>query len=195
MLPTNPLSNPSSAPKGPWIQTHSGRQYHIQNPSLEEVYIDDIAHALAHQCRFAGQCSRFYSVAEHSVHVSKNVPNQHALVGLLHDATEAYLHDITRPLKGLLPGYRVLEDLSWFVIASKFSLPLLLPQCVKDADAAMVFAERRLLFPDRVGEGSDWGHGLEEPSVLPDVGHLGWKPEHAKRAFYDRFFELTNTAV
>lgn len=175
----------------PWIQTHSGRRYNLQAPRLDDVFIDDIAHALAHQCRFAGQCARFYSVAEHSVHVSRLVPPQHQLAGLLHDATEAYLHDLTRPLKQLIPAYRALEDTAWFVIAAKFNLDFDLPQCVKDADATMVFVERRALFPNRV-EADDWGHGLEEPSVLPDVGLMGWPPAHAKRVFYDRFYELTN---
>lgn len=176
--------------KGTWLQTHSGRQYYPADPHPADVLIGDIAHALSMQCRFAGQCSRFYSVAEHSVHVSRLVPPEHQLAGLLHDATEAYLHDLTRPLKQLLPEYRVLEDRNWFVISAKFGLDYDLPQCVKDADATMVFVERRHLFP-HVVDADDWGHGLTEPETLPDVGPLGWPQHHAKQQFYDRFFDLT----
>lgn len=177
--------------KGSWIQTHSGRAYFPQDPHPADILIDDIAHALSMQCRFAGHCNRFYSVAEHSLHVSRLVPPEHALAGLLHDATEAYLHDLTRPLKQMLPEYKRLEDLNWFVISAKYGLDYELPQCVKDADATMVFVERRALFTD-IAPGEDWGHGLQEPSVLPDMGLIGWAQGHAKRSFYDRFFELTN---
>lgn len=176
--------------KGTWIQTHSGRQYWPADPRPADILIDDIAHALSMQCRFAGHSSRFYSVAEHSVHVSRLVPPEYQLAGLLHDATEAYLHDLTRPLKQMMPEYRLLEDRNWFVIAAKFDLDFDLPACVKEADATMVFVERRQLFPNVV-DAEDWGHGLVEPAELPDVGPLGWPQRHAKQLFYDRFFDLT----
>jgi len=176
---------------GNWIQTHSGHAYYPQDPRISDIFINDIAHALSMQCRFVGQCNRFYSVAEHSVHVSRLVPPEHQLAGLLHDATEAYLGDVSRPLKLVMPQYREIEALNWFVIAAKFGLDFELPQCVKDADAIMVFVERRTLF-DEIVDKPDWGHGLKEPEVLPDVGLMGWAQGHAKRAFYDRFFDLTN---
>lgn len=186
------MQSPSSpsAPQSPWIQTHSGKKFPLVNPHPSCILIDDIAHALSMQCRFAGQCDRFYSVAEHSVHVSRQVEREHQLAGLLHDATEAYLHDLSRPLKQLLPGYKVLEERLWFVISAKYGLDYELPACVKEADATMVFVERRKLFSNPV-EAEDWGHGLVEPDVLPDVGLIGWPQGHAKRMFYDRFFELT----
>lgn len=174
-----------------WIQTHSGRKYYPTDPRLEDVLIDDIAHALSMQCRFVGHVSRFYSIAEHSVHVSKLVPAEHALTGLLHDAHEAYIHDISRPLKHHLPDYRQLEELNWLAIAARFGLPLELPACVKEADSVMVFAERRQLFPSRIDD-PDWGHGLTEPTEYPDLGPFGWPQHIAKQRFYDRFFELTN---
>lgn len=176
---------------GNWIQTHSGRQYYPQDPRISDVLIDDIAHALSMQCRFVGQCNRFYSVAEHSVHVSRLVPPEHQLAGLLHDATEAYLGDISRPLKLILPEYKKLEDQNWFVIAAAFGLDPELPEVVHEADATMVFVERRVLFSHRI-DAEDWGHGLKEPATLPDVGLMGWTQGHAKRAFYDRFHEITS---
>src|ERR1039457_118422 len=84
-----------------FIGTFSGLRFWPLDPNPEKILIDDIAHALAHQCRFGGHASRFYSVAEHSVHVSRLCPPEDALWGLLHDASEAYLVDLPRPLKQL----------------------------------------------------------------------------------------------
>ena len=87
-----------------FIGTFSGLRFWPLDPNPEKILIADIAHALAHQCRFGGHASKFYSVAEHSVHVSKLCLPEHALWGLLHDASEAYLVDLPRPLK-LLPEF------------------------------------------------------------------------------------------
>lgn len=173
-----------------WIQTHSGRQYYPTDPRPGDILMDDVAHALSMQCRYVGHCSRFYSVAEHSIYVSKLVPREHALAGLLHDAQEAYIHDISRPLKASLPDYKAIEELNWFVIAARFGLPLELPKCVKQADGDMLFVERRQLFPHPHPEG--WGLGLIEPDPYPEVGLLGWPQHIAKSRFIERFYELTN---
>lgn len=85
--------------KGDWIQTFTGRQFWPLDPRADEVCIEDIAHALSNQCRFAGHTRIFYSVAEHSVRVSDVLPRDLALAGLLHDASEAYLVDLPRPVK------------------------------------------------------------------------------------------------
>lgn len=73
------------------MQTFSGALYWPMDPRPEDVNILDIAHSLSMQCRYTGHVSKFYSVAEHSVHVSNIVPKELAMCGLLHDATEAYL--------------------------------------------------------------------------------------------------------
>lgn len=175
---------------GNWIQTHSGVAYYPMDPRVGDVLIDDIAHALSMQCRFVGHCSRFYSIAEHSVHVSKLVPPEHQLAGLLHDAHEAYVHDISRPLKQHMPEYKQIEELNWFVVSSKFGVPFDLPECVTRADGDMLFVERKALFHHP--SPGEWGMGLVEPDPLPDVGAIGWPQDFARRRFYDRFFELTN---
>lgn len=179
---------------GPWIQTHSGRKFHLLDPHPSEILIDDIAHALSQVCRFAGHSARFYSVAEHSVHVSRIVPPEHQLAGLLHDATEAYLHDIASPLKKMLPEYKRIEEGVWFVISAKYGLDFDMPQPVKDADVEMLFIERRAFFREIV-DAEGWGHGAVEPEKLADVGYMGWTPAHARQAFYDRYFELTRKEV
>ncbi len=91
-----------------WISTQSVRQFDFINPRVEDIHILDIARALSHICRFGGHTSSFYSVAEHSIIVAELLEDQFAnkitiLAGLLHDATEAYMGDMPRPIKASLP--------------------------------------------------------------------------------------------
>ena len=73
-----------------WITTTSNKQFFFENPTPESLDIFDIAHALSFICRFTGHCSRFYSVAEHSVRVSRwaeeRFGKEYAREGLLHDS-------------------------------------------------------------------------------------------------------------
>ncbi len=97
-----------------WIQTYSGRQFWPLEPRAEDVCLDDIAHPLAHQCRYAGHCGRFYSVAEHCVLMTNWLWDRgHAApvlrAALLHDAAEAYLTDLPRPIKHAVPAFGLVE--------------------------------------------------------------------------------------
>ena len=178
-----------SARKGEWMQTRAGLAYWPLDPRPEEILIDDIAHALALQCRYGGHCRSFYSVAEHSVHVSYIVPPEHALVGLLHDATEAYLVDLPRPVKLMLPAYREIEDANWRVIAKKFRLPVSMPACVKEADAAICLAEQEaLMAPAPIS----WrgNHGIPLSVQLPNVNIQCWPAQVAASKFLERFYEV-----
>ena len=127
--------------RGDWIQTFTGRQFWPIAPAVDEVEIEDIAHALSMLCRFGGHCLRFYSVAEHSVLLARHVAPEHALWALLHDASEAYLVDIPRPLKPYLAGYREAEDAIIAVICQRFGLPEGMPVAVKLADTAILSDE------------------------------------------------------
>ena len=82
-----------------WVQTFSGKRFDLLNPRIEDVCIEDIAHALANICRFNGHCREFYSVGQHSVHCADIVSEPYKIDALLHDAGEAYYGDITRPQK------------------------------------------------------------------------------------------------
>jgi hypothetical protein len=179
--------------KGDWLQTYTGLAYWPLDPRADEVRIEDIAHALSQLCRYTGHCKRFYSVAEHSVHVSRLVPPEHALTGLLHDATEAYINDLNRPLKYQLPEYRRVEDTNWRVIAEKFGLPFVMPRAVKDVDGTMLWAERRELFHGDAPRA--WGMGVPEPNPYPELGAIGLPPTTAKWHFLARYRELTKVAV
>jgi uncharacterized protein len=136
--------------EGDWLETVSGRQFYPLDARVEDVDLADIAHALAHQCRFAGHCRQFYSVAEHSVRVAqllqaKGFRREHCRWGLLHDASEAYLVDIPRPLKRLpvFAPYREVEERLMRVIAERFDLGWPEPDVVKWADNVMLATEAR----------------------------------------------------
>jgi hypothetical protein len=128
--------------KGDWIQTYTGRQFWPLDPRPGEVAIEDIAHALSQLCRYGGHTTRFYSVAEHSVHLSRFVPRADALAALLHDAAEAYLVDVPRPIKASLSEYRTIESGIMAAIGRRFGLPLEMPASVEAADYAILTDER-----------------------------------------------------
>jgi len=98
--------------RGPWQQTHSGRMFFPGDPRPEEIHLVDVAHGLSHICRFAGQCRCFYAVGEHCVRVSLLLERwgfvELALTGLLHDGSEAFLVDMPKPVKILLPDYSLI---------------------------------------------------------------------------------------
>jgi len=136
-----------------WILTHSGKHFDLSDPQPDMVDVLDIAHGLSFCCRFAGQCSWFYSVAQHSVAVSELVAPELGLEGLLHDAAEAYIGDITRPLKLLLPDFRAIERRVDAAIRAAFDLPSSHSPEVARADQILLATERRDLMPE---DPTDW---------------------------------------
>lgn len=169
-----------------WIQTHSGRRFNPLNPYVDAIVIQDIAHALSMQCRFSGHCRFFYSVAQHSVLVSYICDSQDALWGLLHDASEAYLVDIPRPLKksGKFDAYLDFEDNMMKAVCKRFGLPEKEPPSVKKADRVLLATEARdLMSPLH----PDWVQPVEPLPFLIEP----WSHDKAKDMFMKRFFELT----
>jgi hypothetical protein len=175
---------------GNWMMTYTGKAFYPYDMREEDIDIVDIAHALSMLCRYGGHCSDFYSVAEHSCHVSFMVPPEHALAGLLHDATEAYLVDMPSPIKAGFPQYMEMEAKTWGFIARKFSLPAELPREVHVADGHILWHEmERLMAP--VPAGHEWGMGSPPPDVLRPEMIRCWSPAVAEQAFLERFKELT----
>jgi hypothetical protein len=168
---------------GDWLQTYSGRKFYPLDPRPEDVAIEDIAHALANTCRYAGHSLCFYSVAEHAVQVSLHVPPQHALWGLLHDAAEAYTADIPRPLKPFLFGWKEIEARVMRAVCDHFGLPHAEPPEVKAVDAGILADEKFAVMED----GPAWG------SIGAPIGAeiRGLSPMEAKIAFLARFHALT----
>lgn len=136
----------------PTIETVSGRCFSFVDIENNDVHLPDIAHALAHLCRYTGHVRRFYSVAAHSLFVAMLVPERLRLYALLHDASEAYLGDVSSPLKLLLPDYKVLERRVQAHIYRSFGLEPVEPAEVKRADIEALAAERAALMPS----GPDW---------------------------------------
>lgn len=169
-----------------WIETSTGRKFHILTPTSDEVDIRDIAHGLSMLCRFTGHVRRFYSVAEHSVHCSRLVKKETALQALLHDASEAYIADINRPMKHFTPigeSYMKIEKRIMDTVYAKFGVPLDEPSEVKDADNGMLFAEKAQLMTAIPWE----SNGI----VAADIQVRCWPPEVAEVEFLHRFYELT----
>lgn len=169
------------------IFTVTGRRVWPLDPDPSMFHIEDIAHSLSQQCRFTGHTSAFYSVAQHSVLVSEILAPEHALWGLLHDASEAYLSDIARPAKVQMPEYRQIEDRLERAIAEAFGLPWPMPVEVKGADTILLMTEKRDLMP-RSGEYSP----IHSKGVMPlEYRITPWHPERAKSRFLSRYSELT----
>jgi hypothetical protein len=175
----------STERKGRWMQTYSGGKYWPADPRPDDIKIRDIAHALSLICRYTGHVDYFYSVAEHSVLISRALPRELALQGLLHDATEAYLGDMSRPLKYSLPDYKAIEELNWLAISEKFGLPKELHPLVKDYDIRICLDEREALGMDRGN--LDWAITGKPLRVYLNR----WLPAEAERQFLARYRDLT----
>mgnify|MGYP001350309188 CR=1 FL=1 len=166
------------------IMLHSGAAMDFLDPSSSEFTLEDIAHGLSNLCRYTGQCKKFYSVAEHSILVSETVVN-FGLEALLHDAAEAFVGDLTRPLKQLLPEFKVIENRIQNVILKRFGISELMPQQVKEADIRVLAAEQAQLMPAGL---SNW---TIETGVVPALVQVRYlSPKSAKEKYLKRFAEL-----
>lgn len=190
----------------PYIETFSGRKFEVypsgeDKDGLDQIHITDIAHAQSMVCRYTGHAKRFYSVAEHSVIVSKICEKVAAKEALFHDASEAYIADISSPFKPYLTNYRDIEKLIMDRVAKKFELrsDSVIWEYVKWADLAALYCEAQVLVPSG---GKDWGwtdneyfqnavnrfHSLERRNILTITC---MSPLEAKNAFLERYLELT----
>jgi hypothetical protein len=169
------------ARKGDWMQTAGGKQFWPLDPRPEEVFIGDIAGALSKLCRYGGQCLQFYSVAEHCVHVANYAPDELKLTALLHDASEAYLSDVIRPIKSHLTNYLDIEAGLERVIADRFGLAWPWAPEVKRLDTAILADERdQAMAPPPV----PWSQ-TTEPAL--GVTLQFWTPKRARAEFLMAF--------
>lgn len=129
-----------------FVPTASGKAFNIVKPDPDTITIEDIAHHLSQINRFTGATKRPYSVAEHSLMVSYIVSPENAVQALLHDASEAYLNDVTTPVKRLLPKYRDLETVVQKAICDKFHIDFCLSEEVKQADMFALVCEGEYFF-------------------------------------------------
>lgn len=176
-----------------WMQTFTGKAFSF--PVTQDMLcIEDIAHSLAYTCRYNGHATRFYSTAEHSVLISRWLEETYGSIelarsGLMHDAGEAYVCDVPRPLKRQLSKYHDFEHEvnlaieKWLGLDEELGLE---PSQVKEADWRILGDEKAVLMAP---EPQDW--------YLSPAGPLGvkiecWSPERAYSEFldaYDRLFQ------
>lgn len=102
------------------IRTFTGKYMNVFEPTEDMICIEDVAHALSNQCRFGGHLPKFYSVAQHSLMCCEMATPERKLEALLHDASEAYLLDVPKPIKQRLSNYKEIEDNLMRLIAKKF---------------------------------------------------------------------------
>jgi len=164
-----------------WMQTFTGRQFWPADPSPSDICIEDIAHALAHLCRYGGHVADFYSVAEHCCHMCEKAPPELKKWALLHDATEAYIVDMPRPVKRNLPGYSELEKRLEWAVAKRFALPLPMPAGVKELDNRILLDERKEFM---CIQRHSWGQEIEALQPL-GVTLLGLMPHAAENWFLE----------
>lgn len=178
--------------EGDYIETVSGKRFYFLDPKPDMIDIEDIAHALSMNCRYTGHCSKFYSVAEHSVLVSHLLKGTGMeLAGLLHDASEAYIADIAKPVKMHLPDYDQMEDKVLAAIFNKYGLEYPMHPAVKHCDTVMLSTEAHFLIPSR---GDTWGMWkyVKRPPVAAGIKPSCLEPKVARAVFLERYIELCN---
>ena len=169
---------------GPTILLQSGEYFDFLDPENSAFSIEDIAHGLSMICRFAGQCHRFYSVADHCGVASYNVAPEWAFATLMHDAAGAFIGDVSKPLKDLLPEYRKIENRIETAVLGRFGLTLPMPPQVKEIDLVMLVTEQQQLMKNR----DDWKYTRGKQALDLELECLA--PNPAKARFLGRFHEL-----
>lgn len=160
------------------IRTVSGHYLNVLNPDPDAIVIEDIAHALSMLPRFGGHLPVFYSVAQHCVSCSRFIGPKNRLMrlsALLHDAAEAYVVDLPRPIKKLLPDYKEIENRILEVIAQKFGAPYVNSEEIKKLDRTMLKIE--------------WNSVMLDGDKAFRDG-IGWPQHQAKRLFLETFYNL-----
>lgn len=150
------------------IRTFTGRYVNVFEPTPDMFCIEDIAHALAFQCRFGAHLPRFYTVAQHSLMVS--IRCEDAFSGLMHDCSEAYLLDLPKPIKDRIPEYKAIEKRLMQHLSKVFGFAYPFPNEVKKADREAMEIE--------------WENVFLRDNIIVS------RPEYAEQLFLERFNEL-----
>lgn len=161
------------------LAIYGGGQMDPLDPQPQDLHLADIAHSLAHQCRYNGHCVRFYSVAEHCVHLvaamrRDGFPTPVLRWALMHDAPEAWLGDVPRPLKPRLVGYAEIERRGELAVAARFGLTEEIPEDVMRYDARIL--------ADEMGQNMRSGAAAMQREPL-GVTLRYWDPDEARRHF------------
>jgi hypothetical protein len=187
---SEPLRHLSAPGHCPTIRLSTGGTIDLLKPNATDIDIEHIAHALANICRFTGHTDEFYSVAQHSVLVSDILDPQFKMAGLLHDSSEAFLGDVSKPLKNLLPEYMKIEAHMETVVLQRFGITERMDTEVKWADLVLLVTEQR----DLLGE-EGWIYQFKCETFERPVMPLPWfinplPPNEAKELFLKRYEQL-----
>ena len=168
------------------ILTYTGKTIDPFNIKLSDICIEDIAHGLSLLCRYSGQCNRFFSVAEHSIimAVYSGFRKYHPLAMLLHDAAEAYIGDIIRPVKRELSQFRQFE--TNFITAITYKLTDLMPSVfatVKSPDNIMLATEAYRMMNGDID--------VSDTLIDLNIPFYYFDPLEAERRFLSLYKELT----
>lgn len=169
------------------ISTIGGKEFKFFSPETHEFDIEEIAHSLSNLCRFTGHVKEFYSVAQHSVLTSYFVPDNMRMCALLHDAGEAFLGDVSSPLKANLEDYKKIEEAVEKAIAKHFGIQYPHPAEVKHADYRLLVTEKRDLLPREI-KPKEWA-GFKDIKPI-DYVIRPMEPKLAKTYFMNRYKEL-----
>ena len=178
----------SNTKQNPWLQTYTGKAFMPMAPDPNMIDIRDIAIGLSREARFNGhtRTSEPYSVAQHCVLISRVLPKSLKLMGLLHDAAEAYVKDLTWSVKVMLPEYKKIETPIERAIADRFELPFPYPPEIKIADNRMLATEKR----DLMGVSpKPWRDGIPKPY---DMEIIAWPHREARYQFLETWNRLVN---
>lgn len=145
-----------------YMQTYIGTKFYPANPTPDTIFLEDIAHALSNICRYSGHSKYFYSVAEHCNVMAKLFPS-YAGLALFHDCAEAYMGDIPRPVKALLPEYRLMENKILRVVFDMAGLVLNREslEIIEYMDNVMLSHERRSIDIMQNREDISWGPAID----------------------------------
>jgi uncharacterized protein len=164
------------------FKTASGLKFNIFNPREDQVCLTDISLGLSNNGRFTGQSNHFFSIAQHCLLVVDLLPNNIIvnnpgieIMALMHDAAEAYIKDMIKPLKIYFPVFKKIEEKIMKVIASKFDLNLELMPIIKKYDKQSQLIEYKLFY---------------ENSNDRNIRYL--TPEESHYQFIKKFHELSD---
>lgn len=170
-----------------YIETYTGKAFFPSNPRVEDVTIIDIAHHLSNQCRYSGATAWHYSTAQHCCLLAtyaeyglKATPLD-CLQMLIHDAAEAYLVDLPRPIKQHMPEFRVVDCNIQTAVRKWLTLDTVsLPSWQDELDSRIIVDERAQVMSD---SGNDWKHDL----VPLGIEIAPWEPYVAEQQFLMRY--------
>lgn len=166
------------------IKVSAGHYVDLASPDPETIEIKSIAAALSKTCRFGGHCPKYYTVAEHCIHAVGLAFQDHVTCDvlrtiLLHDATEAYVGDVVKPLKAMLPEYQVIESNIEQAVSARFNVDFVrYGDVVKRYDRLMLKAEKIQMWPEDREEWFGFA-GLEHRPV----NFQYWSPSVAEEEF------------